>query len=226
MVSNKDTSSRVCNMIAAACAILAIAVSVRGCSQANEALRISKASAHLDVEAHLRMYIRGKAPVFDAVLYNDGPIDALNVVVTHRTFSIPRRTSGQRFAGVMVTGPSARRDYNPELAGLWAFIPVLKVKESRTESYSVQTEPEDSPWLRFDIFDITYYRQSDIRKCFKRVFFVCDRGATYNTESFAHHPSHDYAMRSISLILRNFETNQFFREARTTLSNGEMIINE
>ena len=226
MAPSKDTFNRVCNAIAAACAILAVAISLRSCSQANEALRTTRATALLDVEPHLRMYIRGKAPAFHAVLYNDGPIDALNVVVTHRSFPIPRQTSGQGRARVMVTGPEARRDYNPELAGLSAFIPLLKVKESWTPDYGIATEPEDSPWLRFEVFDITYSRLSDMKECSKRVFFIFDRGATYNAESFAHHPSYDYAMRSMSLTLRDFETNQFCRKCRTMLWNGEMIINE
>lgn len=157
---------------------------IRGCST-------SEKLAHLHVEPNIKLYIEGKPPEGKVTVYNNGPINAVSFSASRIVILVPIGNSP--YSGKISYG--GKREYDPNNE-IWKFVLHFNPKDNfqdRIIFYGYTSNIESH--IAIHIFDLTYYRESDMKKYDRRVLFFDDGQKIMSHDKFKETPYYEKVMQ-------------------------------
>jgi hypothetical protein len=157
-------------IIAGIALTVSVYFSIRACST-------SEKLAHLYVEPNIKLYIEGKPPEGRVTVYNEGPINAVNFSASRIVILVPIGNSP--YSGKISYG--GKREYDPNNE-IWKFVLHFNRKDNfqdRIIFYGSTSNIESH--IAVHIFDLTYYREFDMKKYDRRVLFFDDGQKNYES---------------------------------------------
>lgn len=143
--------------------------------------KISENLAHLNVRPEIKSYIKGSWPNYELKIYNDGPISAINFIVSKVDINVEKTKVKGKKSPMVTTYEGTGKDYDP-MQKIWLYDEEFEPKESRT--INLTPEFKGSKWTRIYKFDISYYRESDMENFRKTILFFADEDSIYNHSQY------------------------------------------
>lgn len=198
--SNKDTLARTIAIVSGIVAIITLLINIKQCQSFER-------TAHLNINPEIKTYIKGTWPNFEFVIYNDGPIKALNLTIKKLDLNVEKKKIQGIKSTKVVLSEGNNYEWDPKQE-IWIYSDELNPKES--VSKYISSVDKGSKWTKVIKLDVEYYRESDLDIIKKQIFYFSDEDSVYNLSQFRTKPYYSTVMAQYFEFMKNHESYDKF----------------